>query len=598
MVTTAQLLRAPVERRPGRRPATYAGVMNQRLILLLVCCAGLLMVLLQRSPANPGHPGVQLVDARMQTAALAFDPARVIQADFDDSGWPRLDQSLLARMNGPYWLRLHYELESGHEPPQALTLGLRAASESWWDGRWLGHNGRPALNARNEIPGRIDWPAALPPEHTDPGRHVLVIRASSLHRGFNPYSAAFGVYLGRLDQLLGAPIRAWLVVAVAFGGMLVVLAFFAQLTRQTVLRPSATKSSEWLLLSLGAVVLLLLLVEAWRPLLGYDYPMHRWRMWLVLLLSALASLLLPWYLSRRCGLRISRPWSILAISLVLGAIALPSFDLAGAVLHLLAMLAALGLLWKAPQPLPERNVLGLLLVLGLFSLALAPMRFADGAYFVFIGALLVLLLLLHANQLSLARQSLEQVETQRARLQAELLRLSIQPHWLMNTLTALQELIEQQPTRASAMVEALGREFDLLRRASSQPLIRLDEELALCRVHLEIMAMARLQPFELHVQGDTRDLMLPPGILHTLVENSLTHAGLASEGHFLLEIERAPHLLRLCLLAPLGRGRETGSGTGTRFIEARLQTEYPGRHRFMQRIEDGQWQSLIEIETS
>ena len=100
-----------------------------------------------------------------------------------------------------------------------------------------------------------------------------------------------------------------------------------------------------------------------------------------------------------------------------------------------------------------------------------------------------------------------------------------------------------------------------------------------CRVQLDIAAQAQQRSIALRVSGaevaQSARTRLPPGILHTLIENSLIHAGFSAcaELGFDLSIERSDKGIRLCLRAPLTSHRHLrregdGDGTGTRFILA------------------------------
>lgn len=545
---------------------------------------------------------VRVLEASMQLENGLVESADWQRLDFAATGWTPLDQSVLAGWQGPYRLRLTLELPAHQEPAQAVWISLRAGSSSWWDGALLGHNGRPGADRASEVPGLVDWVVPLDHAQATPGIHVLTIRASSFLHSTRFSGADFFVATGTLDGLAHAPLRNWLGVAVAFGGMLAALAFFAVLVR----RSGPPRRAALLLLALGGVALLLLLVESARTLFGYTYPLHAWRLRAVVWLTLITALLLPAYLASRLQVRVpGRTWWLAGAGGALLVIRPGSFDLAAILLHLGALLAALAVLWRATPPLAEtrarERIVGVLLAC-LAALFSAPAAYLDLWYFVGVGGLLVLLLAQHAAQLAQSRQEAGRLDAERARLEAELLKQSMQPHWLMNTLTALQELIELEPAQAGRMVEALGREFALLRQLSGHALIALEEELDLCHVHLEIMSMARLRCFRLRVDGDPSGIRVPPGLLHTLVENGLTHGGLSGNGEFALRIQHCAHgvVLRLCV--PFGTARATaaarpGSGLGTHYVRSTLQSRFPQRHCFTEAVEDGRWCSRIGLGT-
>nr|MBA3891965.1 histidine kinase [Gemmatimonadaceae bacterium] len=297
----------------------------------------------------------------------------------------------------------------------------------------------------------------------------------------------------------------------------------------------------------------------------------------------------------------------------------------GFLLYLLGLMAALAVVRSAARARLRRHDLrvrrellriGGLLVTALAALLLAPVAYLDGLHLVALAALLVTALLAHARSLhdDVARAAVRaaQLEAARQQLTAALLRSSIHPHWLMNTLTALQELIERAPPQASELVHRLADEFRLLRSVSERPTIPAAEEVALCRAHLAIVRLARDLSLDFVIRGEAvlSDVVLPPGVLHTLVENGLTHGALAGAGGgvaasalatFTLSAARLGDSVRLELSAPAGRGGRAARppGTGTRFIEASLEAAFPGRWTFAHGMDgeapDARWRSVLTV---
>ncbi len=247
-----------------------------------------------------------------------------------------------------------------------------------------------------------------------------------------------------------------------------------------------------------------------------------------------------------------------------------SYDLTSWWLHLMGLTAAIVLAWRVRQRTNERpRELLTLMVLALALLLIYPAAFLDGLYIVTLTIVMTLLMLGHAREQQ--AQALAEAG-QRQALQAQLLRASMHPHGLMNTLAVLQELIEQRPALASRLVERLADQFNLLRTLSQKPLVSLREELALVRAQLDLVEMAREVPLPLTVEGPTENVLLPPGVLHTLVENAVTHGGMrVSAPAFALNI--APSVdgaWRIELRSPRGAGREGGGGQGQRFVRESL----------------------------
>jgi len=556
------------------------------LALLLAAVAAWLVV--STPPASVVFvQGAQMAPA--DAGASSPLPARPPQ----DLAWRPLDQQQLAQWRGPYWLRWQVPAPTGTDDhDRTLRLSLRAASQLYWNGTpWIS-NGVVGRTAEEEQPGRIDLVHVLPPASGN-ATDELVVLASSQRQHFTLHGADAMALIAPAAVLYGQIILPWLVAAFAIGALAAASLYFL-----AVLRGQTRTPGTRLLLALGVVGLALPAVEAWRSLLGYDYPWHGPRLIALLALHVAAAMLLPAYLARRFRVAVPRAGCFVYLSvIVVLAFVLPGFDTRSAAVLLLSLLASALLLLRARGDTEDRWPILALLLAGLLALLVARGAFLDGPYFLLLAVLMVFLLLRHAVQLQALDRHNALLREERARLSLQLLQRGIQPHWLMNTLTSLQELIEQAPSRASRLVESLADQFDRLRDSSSRQSIPLQDELALCRSHLDIVGQALGQPLVLDVDGEDAPLLLPPGILHAQVENALTHAGaLACAQHpFRLRVQRGGGRWVLELHSAHGSSSHRGRGTGTRYIEASLAAASPGGWSFVQGIDGNQWCGRIEL---
>ncbi len=173
----------------------------------------------------------------------------------------------------------------------------------------------------------------------------------------------------------------------------------------------------------------------------------------------------------------------------------------------------------------------------------------------------------------------QESEIHSVRLELELLKKNIQPHFIMNTINASIVWLEENPALAVRLLRALADELRLVLEVSNHPFISLKEEIRLCRIHLEIMSLRHDKIFRLRTQRLDMSREIPPLIIHTLIENGITH-GLKERrrGIFLLTEERENESVVYSLR---NNGTSTGdkmkSGTGFRYIQSRLEEAYPGR---------------------
>ena len=130
---------------------------------------------------------------------------------------------------------------------------------------------------------------------------------------------------------------------------------------------------------------------------------------------------------------------------------------------------------------------------------------------------------------ALAQLSLEQARDaaarQAAQAQLHLLQAQIQPHFLFNTLAALQHWVDSGDPRAGGLLRDLTAFLRGSTELLARPEVTLAEEVEAVQRYLRIM-QARLGErlrFEVAVAPDCADARLPTGLLLTLVENAVEH---------------------------------------------------------------------------
>ncbi len=111
------------------------------------------------------------------------------------------------------------------------------------------------------------------------------------------------------------------------------------------------------------------------------------------------------------------------------------------------------------------------------------------------------------------------------RLELEMLKRTIQPHFLLNSLNAAQGWLEVAPEKGVHMLDKLAEELRLILSAVDQTTVPLEREIELCGLHLEVMGLRLNKDLRLEVRrfGEDASISVPPLVLHTLVENGVTH---------------------------------------------------------------------------
>ena len=150
--------------------------------------------------------------------------------------------------------------------------------------------------------------------------------------------------------------------------------------------------------------------------------------------------------------------------------------------------------------------------------------------FVALAGVLVVLAAVAASRQQLLQREREMRERDAAAAQATqarlaLLQAQIQPHFLFNTLAALQHWVDTSDARAAPLL----RDLTAFLRASTEALGRsettLADECAMVERYLAIMGARLGDRLRWHVElpAECAHEALPPGIVLTLVENAVAH---------------------------------------------------------------------------
>jgi len=512
-----------------------------------------------------------------------------------DPRWAPLQIGVSLQRSALYWLRAPVEVltppDAAH--PLGVAVSLLASYELWWDGRSIATSGRVGTSRSDEVPGRIDTIYLLPDAAVGP--HLLTLRLSNFHYVGRLTNSFYRLEVAEHDELVLGEIRArfppllvlgWLVVA----AVLMALVYIAQGRR-----PSAL-----LFAAICLFVAAALLGQSWRWLAGYTYDHHLLRLYLVTAATFAASLLMPIAFAFELATRRKSLVAAAALVAVGAALIVPDAYNPKAIL-MFAMSSALALGLAVSATLRGRRggwpaVAGLVACLA--PLAIEPARYHDAGFFAGFSALLVALLSNVGMRILDERRAAAAASLQSARLELELVKRGIQPHFLMNALTSILESIEQEPARAARFVEALAEELQLLQRVSMHRLIPIELELSLCRAHVALMRERLELDLSLRTSGIDPSDTVPPALFHTLIENALTHGRFAAGATELtLEAARTAAGRRYRLVSPeVDPAPAAPEGTGLRYVRARLHDCHGDRWRLRGGPCAAGWETVIEIE--
>lgn len=504
--------------------------------------------------------------------------------NYGDDSWDTTPVWKLDPHERIIWVRVEVNAMGGVDlfgQPLAVFMTGPVAAEFWLNGVFIGKNGKPGNSASQEVPGMMSASIFIPPHLIKEGNNVLALRMSSFHQRKKLASPIQSIRVGVFQDPRLQFFDYYMLIFIASGVLFVGAIYFM------VMYFSNYKDYANIFLSLLSLSILIhLCAETSRAFITYNYQFHILRLDIMLYSSILSGLFLVSYLTTKYLQKHKIPIVLLSfVAMIFASIAIPGYDSKTTFTILIAIVFSL--LISGVKGVNNKNtsavVVCLLMIFLLILYAFDPGGFIDISYY--LGAV-VLILALFVQQVISLRQTQQQKHNallNSSRLELELLKKQLQPHFLLNTLTALSEWIESQPEKGVEMIEALSQEYRILHASSSKTLIPLQEEIALCQHHLQVMSLRKDQSFHLRIEGFDASIQIPPGILHTLIENALSHNNYQSEIEFVLKVvETNKKSCELKLISPRSKEtiKEYKEGLGHSYIKARLEEAFGSHWQF------------------
>jgi hypothetical protein len=533
---------------------------------------------------------------------------------YDDSRWDIRTAGTLwtndgGSGKGVRWYRQTVFIPEPLDSLRPFALYQRSiicASELYWDGRLLTQNGRiaQATSLRGEVPGKSAQFTIVPPDLCRPGRHVVAIRVSNVK-----------TYSG----LMESPLQA---------------GYFPDILG----RLHVTETLLLLCAGIFLITAIFNIAVLWGRTKGFTYAIFS-----LLCLSSAVFLLIdaivhyfPFSLNHYYSLALLNdlPWFCMMVLLpvfFLYEFAIPGRALLSAILTIVAlavivpsrliMFGVLPVSWLnvfvvmnqvlmygvtsfaaliSTRPLFRGKTEGIPAMIGCAALLCGIfMSFQMQIEYAWALGFCVLILLLTvslADQMAQQNRKRQEHELKSTRLELELLKKHIQPHFLLNSLNSIIAWLEENPATAARLVNALAEELRAILNFSKEQLITINEELRLCRLHCDVMGLRQDKKFTLTADAIPDTEKIPPLVFHTLVENGLTHG---CTGEFSVKRAEVPGAVRYSIFNTSDRtnrpGGEVRDGTGIRYVKTRLQEAFPDAWSLSYGPRENGWEVVIKV---
>jgi sensor histidine kinase YesM len=521
----------------------------------------------------------------------------------DRSQWQTYNFSGIPLTDKNFWVQVDFKIDTYSAQPLGVLVSILGSFDAYWDGEFIASNGVVGQDIESETPGLIDKIMLLPTHLTQVGTHTLSLRVSAHHNAPTLLFGSFWSLVTDYESLVQIPYKQASRPMVMSGALLLIALYSFLVYFKSFRQPSYPIFS---LLCLS--ILALTFAESWRGLWPYTYDWQIPRLIVVLGLSCFISLLLCLFFV--CFFYFKRIERIAWVSVTLVAqcgviVWMDGYDNRSLYVFLIGIASSCGICLYALIQKQENA----LLMLGGMLLFIAPVSintysYMDQYFFISFGALIGLMLYTLAKAMRSKQQLLVQSQINASRLELELVKRNLQPHFILNTLTAIEEWIEDSPKTAVKFIQALADEFRFMAHMSAQPIIQIKDELGLCQSHLKVMGYRTNIQFSMVCDIELNEASIPPGILLTLLENALSH-NLYQQGEVVFTLEQnifaEQSLQQLIFIAPITKkssDKGINLGIGSQYIEARLTESFADKWDMQSCLNVNNWQVTLTFPLS
>ncbi|MGD8782349.1 MAG: histidine kinase [Ignavibacteria bacterium] len=556
----------------------------------------LLFVIFNNTKANEFNPDEQEFFRLQNLVIQRGDKFEYKDPGYDDSGWHELkNYEINEEPYGCWWIRTKITItESLTEHDGIISLQcmrLFSAYEIYWDGVLINNNGKVGTSVENEIPGSFRFPVFILPERTKKGVHTLAIRISNYHSNsnINAGKILFGNFIEWSKAAVSSLIRFYFILGIlSITFLFNILLFFnteKKLPNLLFALLCITVVSNviinyyWLVSEVPTTYVVY--QDFWNPisivLLGILFPLYfiyeyniPYKKIIIPALLFNLIFLMPGinYFERNYYLLIS----IIATSSLILIWAIKT-KRKGSVVSLISLIIGTAIVYyNLDYDLEDLATISTIMIIG-FDINLS-------------------------REIAGREKAIKLAELKSARLEIELLKKNIRPHFIMNSLNTIMVLLRSDPSKAVKLVMALANEFRIVSQISELKLIPVSKEIEICRSHLDIINYRRGTRFELNLIDLAEDEEVPPMIFHTLIENGLTHGyGNKKTGIFELRREKKETGVKYSLFndSTIKDKQNIKYGTGLKYVIARLEESFKNKYEFKAGPVKNGWETVITI---
>jgi len=527
--------------------------------------------------------------------------------NFDDSEW---EEDVDITGKGVFWLRINFEIENPDDlqVDQGIMVGGTGSYQIWLDEVYLGQNGELQTEDKDEIHGLYHAFFDIPDSLLTKGKHVAAFRMTK--QSDNVSQHLFFLIDDYFD-LVRSPLQFSKYMFLFAGTFLITAIYFLFVFFSRPQEISPLIFSIICILFCG-----LLAMEYLKLFYLYLYPFQRTRLIIIGWFHISLAISVPLFFIIQFNFPYKKIIMGCLITLItaIGLLYHASFDWVAFTYNQIMWLFSFFITGFAVyQRKKGANIVFAGVTLGLFFVHILPYFYQDSSlvvsdfdvsqFIAFVVIVLTMLYIMTVNQRE-ERLAYEASLVLSERLKNELLKKNIKPHFIMNTLTSLIDWVEESPKEGVKFITALAGEFETLNEIADYKLVPIGQEIKLCKNHLKVMSYRKEITYNWEEKNIDANEIIPPAIIHTAVENGVTHSLPNEDGAitFRLIYEKSEKSKKY-ILQTIARNRKENAvensgkkdGTGLKYIKARLQESYPDKWAVKSQAIDAGWETTFEI---
>lgn len=513
--------------------------------------------------------------------------------NYNDKDWLETRGNTSDRI---FWSRTHLDLRQVKK--ELIPLGLQIESfgsfEVYWDGMLIGRNGKLPENGNPEVPGTESSYYRVPDHLISPGLHTVALRSSQSL--YPDVQRSIGFDMHNYTTLVTTPLIIMAYMNLMAGAFLIAAVYYFFLY----LNSRRRQKDILVFATICLLFFALLIIEYLKFHVVIPYSEFFIRLEIIGWLTFANALLVPWYFIIQFNFRRGK-WLmavLLLTLLVLYWFNYGHYDLTARLYSLAMLIAAFIVVLNG---ILQKEKGGFIALTALLASALVnKLIFYDFGLFISFTIIVLSMLYLHSIRTSIIEAEHQNAVLLSSRLQLELLKKNIQPHFLRNTLTSMMDWVEESPKEGARFIQALSTEFDIMNEISEQTLIPITKELELCRQHMSVMGFRKEINYIWEQTGIDETQVIPPAIIHTLLENGITHSEPLSGNtiQFILRYSLSKEAHQY-IFETIAKNRQIVTdrmgGNGFKYIKARLTESYGQNWKFESHSTENGWISVIQI---